>query len=205
MRFSVVIPTYNRGEALLPTLTAVRSQEHDSFEIIVVDDGSTDGTADRVRSIGDNRVAVVSRANGGISAARNTGAGIARGSFLVPLDDDDIPDPGWLQGFDDALRSTDPEAAVAFCGCRLVDSETGVLVEIREPQPLGPVFGNQTGLLLAGVFAVRRDVWADLGGFAEDLLSSHQTEFGLRLLPVADAHGWSIASVTAPLLTIREL
>jgi glycosyltransferase involved in cell wall biosynthesis len=199
-RFSVIIPTFNRGEAILTTIEAVRSQDFASYEIVVVDDGSTDGTASRLAGLTDVRV--VTRKNGGISAARNTGAETAHGEYLVPLDDDDVPTANWLSGLDRAIGTTD--AGFASCGYRVVDYDTGTEISRSFPHDRGPAFGNKVASLLAGTFAVRRVVYLDIGGFAEGLRCSHQTEFGLRLLPVCDERGWGVASIDEVLIDIRR-
>jgi hypothetical protein len=201
-QFSVVIPTYNRGAAILPTIDAVRKQLHDSFEIVVVDDGSTDGTRDRVDGIGDPRLRVISRSNGGISAARNTGAQHALGRYLVMLDDDDIPQADWLRRFDAAIGETD--ASFISCGYREVDSHTASVRSTTLPINRGPVFDDQVATLLAGTFATRRDHFFEVGGFTEGLQSSHQTEFGLRMLPACVERGWGVASIDAPLVDIHR-
>ena len=83
---SVIIPAYNAAHFLPETLQSACRQTYPSIEIIVVDDGSTDGTADAVRAAtaADRRIRLIRQANAGVAAARNTAIEAARGEFLAP-------------------------------------------------------------------------------------------------------------------------
>ncbi|MDX6642380.1 MAG: hypothetical protein QOD76_342 [Solirubrobacteraceae bacterium] len=97
MRFSIVIPTYQRREIVLRTVTALQRQLHSDFEVIVVDDGSTDGTAAALRSPdAPFLLTVLEQENSGAGHARNVGAARASGEMLVFLDDDMVADPSLL-------------------------------------------------------------------------------------------------------------
>ena len=89
VRFSVVIPTYNRASILPRAVRSVLAQTFDGFELVIVDDGSDDDTPEVVRSFADPRICFLRRENGGVSSARNAGAAVARGEYLVFLDSDD--------------------------------------------------------------------------------------------------------------------
>lgn len=198
-RLSVVIPTFNRAEVIADAVSRLLRQVHPSFEIVVVDDGSTDHTRDSVERFTDERVRYVRQPNGGISQARNTGAEAARGHYVVPLDDDDIPDDDWLARLDEA---TCDNPAVVSCGLRVARADTGAIVEVRLPNDLGPALGNYRGCFVAGTFAVRADAYEEIGGFLVGLQSSHQTEFSMRLLEACRRNDWRVASVDAALITI---
>jgi glycosyltransferase involved in cell wall biosynthesis len=115
---SVVIPTHNRLEVLVEVLQALEMQEGaPPFEVVVVDDGSTDGTADWLRS----RAAAFriplrpfSQENRGPAAARNTGVAVAAGRWVAFLGDDTVPETGWLATHREAhrRRGDDPHLAV---------------------------------------------------------------------------------------------
>lgn len=89
--FSVVIPTYNRTDRILPTLLSVQDQTFKDFECLVIDDGSADGAAlaDLIASLADERFVYVRQPNGGACSARNRGIKMARGKFVALLDSDD--------------------------------------------------------------------------------------------------------------------
>lgn len=110
-RFSVVVPVY-QGEAFLADAVAsIHAQGVDSMEVIVVDDGSTDGTADVARGLAGAQY--IRRENGGIAAARNTGIAAATGEFLAFLDSDDLWPEASLRARYELLVAT-PEAHMAF-------------------------------------------------------------------------------------------
>ena len=109
---SCIISTYNRRERLLQAIESVRAQDGVAIEILVCDDGSTDGTADAVRSIADPRIRFLTGPHGGLSAAvRNRGIASARGDWLAFLDDDDLWRPGKLRAQLDALAEAGTMAA----------------------------------------------------------------------------------------------
>ncbi len=96
IRYSVIIPAYNAGKTLPDTLAALKRQtiSHDEYEVIVVDDGSTDDTADAARRFGVN---CIGQANRGPAAARNHGARIAKGDIILFTDADCSADRDWLR------------------------------------------------------------------------------------------------------------
>jgi len=95
--FSVIIPTYNRAELVERTVRAFLAQEGPSFEIIVLDDGSTDGTFALLKAINHPRVGLYRQENRGLAAARNAGFALSKGQYLLFNDDDVVPQPGFLQ------------------------------------------------------------------------------------------------------------
>ncbi len=88
-RVSIVMPTYNRGDTIRRAIESVLAQRFEDWELVVIDDGSTDGTRDLVAGI-DPRVRVVVQENQGVAGARNTGLGESRGALIAFLDSDDV-------------------------------------------------------------------------------------------------------------------
>lgn len=97
--FSIIIPLYNKARYVEATLSSITAQNLTDFEVIVVDDGSTDGSCDIVMHLAerDNRVRLLRQANGGVSHARNTGIRAAKGTWIAFLDADDTWDSDYLQ------------------------------------------------------------------------------------------------------------
>ena len=89
---SIIIPCYNRADIVNETIDSVLAQTYEKFEIILVDDGSTDNTSEVICAYEDRRIRYFHQANGGLSAARNAGLSVAEGEFIAFLDSDDI----WL-------------------------------------------------------------------------------------------------------------
>ena len=113
MRVSVIIPTYNYGRFLAEAIASVQRQTVQDLEIIVVDDGSTDETPAVLSAIREPRLRSLRIANGGISAARNTGLELATGEYLAFLDADDrwVPDKLERQL---ALMESEPGLGLVF-------------------------------------------------------------------------------------------
>lgn len=99
---SVIIPLYNKEPIIERSLHSVLSQDYDDFEVVVVNDGSSDHSTDIVRSINDPRIRLIEQENGGPSKARNTGTKNAKGEWIVFLDADDELLPGALKTFTDS-------------------------------------------------------------------------------------------------------
>lgn len=133
-KVSVVIPTYNRGPQIEKTLDSVLSQTRLPDEILIVDDGSTDGTAAWIENhyLSEPRVRVLRQTNGGVARARNRGVEIAQGEFIAFLDHDDLWLPHHLEAQLEAFASR-PNASVVFARWRNVDEDGQEL-------PLSPLF-----------------------------------------------------------------
>ena len=94
--FSVIIPVYNKKDYIRRSAGSVLKQSFGDFELIVVDDGSKDGSSAAVRSLKDRRISLIVQKNAGVSAARNRGVQAARGKYIAFLDADDDWDPDYL-------------------------------------------------------------------------------------------------------------
>ena len=86
---SVVIPLYNKEASIKQALMSVLSQSYQEFEVVIVDDGSTDNSVAKVEEIQDSRIRLIRQENGGPSKARNTGVKNAKGEWILFLDADD--------------------------------------------------------------------------------------------------------------------
>jgi glycosyltransferase involved in cell wall biosynthesis len=110
---SVVVPAYNAERTILETIASVQQQTFSDFELIVINDGSTDGTLEQLNTVKDPRLKVFSYENGGISVARNRGIAQATGEFIAFLDADDLWTPDKLELQLAALQQH-PEVGVAY-------------------------------------------------------------------------------------------
>ena len=101
---SVVIPLYNKEASIAQSLKSVLSQEYDDFEVVIVDDGSTDGSVSIVEAMNNPRIRLIKQENGGPSKARNTGVKNAKGEWILFLDADDELEPDALEYFANLIR-----------------------------------------------------------------------------------------------------
>ena len=101
---SVVIPLYNKEASISQSLQSVLSQEYDDFEVVIVDDGSTDGSVSIVEAMNNPRIRLIKQENGGPSRARNTGVKNAKGEWILFLDADDEMLPGAFELFSEKIQ-----------------------------------------------------------------------------------------------------
>jgi hypothetical protein len=197
---SVVIPTRNRVASVASTIGAVLEQEGITFEVVVVDDGSTDGTAEGLAEIAcrEPRLRVVREEHGGVGAARNAGMRAAVGRLIVFLDDDDTPEEGWLAGLGEPLAA----AAVGLASCACHVDRPGRTDRIQAPLRYPLV--DEMALFIAGCYAFRRDLFVDSGGFDTEIVHGENSEFGFRLVQACRARGLRTAIVDRPLITVHR-
>jgi glycosyltransferase involved in cell wall biosynthesis len=181
---SVVVPVYNGGAAFERCLAALASSHDVSFELVVVDDGSTDGSADAARRTGA-RVLATERARSGPGCARNLGARVARAPLLCFIDADVLVRSDTLAAFD-ALFAADVDLTAAFGSYDPQPAHPGLLSQYRN---LLHHFVHQTGLEDASTFwsgcgAIRREAFLSLNGFdaAYTRPSIEDIELGYRVV-----------------------
>ena len=181
---SVVIPTWNRWRFLSRTLASALAQEGVAFEVVVVDDGSDDETAERLRAVRDARLRVFRHGRSlGVARARNIGIEEARGAWIAFLDDDDTWSPAKLRTQLDALRRE--RAVFAYASAVHVD-EAGNVVAVEaapEPDALFPRLLTSENPMPAGCSNVvaARDALRSLDGFDERLFHLADWDLWLRL------------------------
>ena len=181
--FSVIIPSFNRGSTLSRAIESVLGQSFRDFELIVVDDGSTDNTEAVVASfLGDSRVRYFRTANQGVSAARNFGVDKASGRYLAFLDSDDEWLPEKLQ-LQNQYLETHPY-------CHLVHGEEiwirrGVRVNPmkKHAKSGGDIFKKATRFccMSPSTIVIERKFFIDRGGFDESLPVCEDYDLWLRL------------------------
>lgn len=191
---SVVIPTYNVACFLPQAIASVRAQTCPVTEIIVVDDGSTDDTAQVVASLGEG-ITYVHQANTGVSAARNRGINMAKGEFIAFLDADDVWLPKKLER-QLAVFIGHPEVAlVATDRCDIGPGDSVLLTSLFDREGLSGEFTNLAGnpiplgfrriievnFLPTSSVVVRRAVLDQVGGFATDIRYGEDLELWARI------------------------
>lgn len=180
---SIIMPCYNGAQTIRDSISSVQAQTLSDWELIVVDDGSKDESADVVRSIDDSRVRLVTQSNGGSANARNHGLRQARGRYLAFLDADDTWDPSFL---DKMLTALDPheDAVLAYCGWQNLGVEGGrgnpFIPPDYDPLDRAEVLLGGCRWPIHGVL-VKRDAVSEVGGFDEGLQASVDYDLWLRI------------------------
>ncbi len=175
--FSVIIPAYNRAGIIQRAIQSVLDQTYTHFEIIVVDDGSTDSTALELDGfIKQEQIKYIYQTNKGVCAARNTGASIATGQYVVFLDSDDSVEQHWLMDFHQSIENNN--ADLVFCSMH-VQKINGDRKKISclDPYQTG---GKERGLFLAGAWTMRKSIFQQLGGYDESIRYGENTELKFR-------------------------
>lgn len=210
---TIVVPAYNVAATIGDTLRSLLAQTATDFEIVVVDDGSSDDTVAVVRSFDDPRIRLVQQANRGLAGARNTGIAEARGQFVGFCDSDDLWLPGKLAAHIAHLRAK-PGVGISYSGSELID-ERGRSIGIFQSPRLRSVDAahvfkrNPIGNGSAPV--IRREALADLSWrpsteterdwvFDETFRQSEDIECWLRLMLTT---GWQIEGVPGALTQYR--
>lgn len=183
---SVVIPLYNKEQSIVSTLQSILKQTYQDFEIIIVDDGSTDCSVEEVEKVTDSRIHLIRQNNTGVSAARNRGIEEAKGEFIAFLDADDEWTPCYLEKQYE-LTQKYPKCSVFACNYEFIDRQKKVSSTIIRKLP----FGGEDGILSnyfevascshpplwTSAVMVKKNVIQSVGGFpigiksGEDLLT----------------------------------
>ena len=209
-KVSIIIPTYNCSQYLPLAITSVLTQTYKDYEIIVVDDGSTDNTRAVLAEFGQ-AITYISQENRGPGAARNAGINVSRGDYLVFLDADDLLLPEMLETLGVHLTGH-PEVDVAYCDGYLINTdrrEKEWVGSFSETGFLDPTLGDSTHSLLVLVgrnafpihaAMVRRTKVLEIGCFDEDrkLMVFADWDFWYRL-----AHQCRFAFIDKKLVLYR--
>ncbi|MGA9236278.1 MAG: glycosyltransferase [Desulfobacterales bacterium] len=178
---SIIIPTYNRAWIVRDAIDSVLGQTYADFELIVVDDGSTDRTPQILDAYGD-RLRVIRQANRGVSAARNRGIGDSSGPLIALLDSDDIWLPEKLAVQVDFFKRY-PSALI--CQTEEIWIRNGLRVNPgkRHRKPSGMIFERSLDLCLVSPSAVmvRRELLEEVGLFDENLPACEDYDLWLRV------------------------
>jgi len=177
---SVIVPAYNSAELIRESIDSALRQQQVTCEVIVVDDGSTDGTWEVLQSYGD-RIRSIRQSNQGAYYARNAAAAIATGEWLAFLDADDV----WADDkLAKQLQLAAPQVGLIYSDCANLDasgrvtgrtSDAAALVEGRIFEPL-----LTNNFLSTSTVLIRRKVFEELGGFATEIKGCADWDMWLR-------------------------
>lgn len=200
---SVIIPTYNRAEMVAEAIRSVLAQTYTDYEVIVVDDGSTDDTRRVVTSFG-SPVRYVSQENKGRSVARNRGIELAAGRYIAFLDSDDLFLPTKLATQVRCLEQH-PEAGLAYSSALTIDEHGNELPMIYRATLSGLIY--EPLLFKAPVACpiatptvmVRAAALAEVGGFDERMEMAEDIDLWRRIV-----RRWPVVGIEAPLSVVRQ-
>jgi len=178
---SVIIPTYNRWPMVGEAIESVLAQSYRAWELIVVDDGSTDRTCEHLALYGSN-IRYISRQRSGVAAARNHGVGSATGQYVAFLDSDDLWMPKKLE-IQTAFMEQHPE--VQICQTEEIWIRRGVRVnpKAKHAKPSGDIFRSSLALCLVSPSAVMmtKRLFIESGGFDESFPVCEDYDLWLRI------------------------
>ncbi len=181
---SIIMPAYNVAPYIGDAVRSALGQTFTDFELIVVDDGSKDGTADIVKELAqeDRRIRLVQQPNRGLAGARNTALRAAHGELFALLDSDDLWEPGFLEAQIAILEARPDIDIVTGNGWYLGGSKNGELARpCPDPRPdpeLDSIIGDEWSVFIMSVF--RRRVYTGIGPFDEAMRSNEDYDFWLR-------------------------
>ena len=197
---SIVVPCYNATRTLAETIASASAQTLTDFEIIAVDDGSTDGTGDLLEQLarGEPRLVIIAQPNKGLAGARNSAIRQAHGRFIALLDADDLWDADYLEAH--LANLADASVGVSFSRLRYIDMAGAPTGSETRPKlsgltPADFLRSNPCTSLIV----VRREVFAGAGLFNETLRRVEDQEWLFR----AAAGGWTMRGIDRVLASYR--
>lgn len=170
--FSIIIPTYNDAITVVRSVKCVAKQSFTNWELVVVDDGSTDDTEKQIAPfLEDPRIKYIKQKNQGDTVARNHGVSLTTGKYICFLDSDDQVSENWLKDFHD-LKDAD----TGYLSCGYIVKGEKIFPRVRKE------ISNVKYSSLSGTFSVRRDVFNEIGGYDPLLIQSTNWEFTARAI-----------------------
>lgn len=202
-RVSVIMPAFNAAACLPQSVGSVLAQTLADWELIVVNDGSRDGTRAYLDSLADTRIRVIHQQNAGASAARNAALDVARGEFITFLDADDLLP---LDSLDTRVRYLQQHADVDIVDgpIEVRDSALAQVLRVREPGVAGPFFPRLIRLDASVFFSVAVMVRSSSVGNTRFKVGLTHCEDLLFLLQASDGKAWRYGSVVRPVYVYRS-
>jgi len=200
-KISVIIPTYNSIRFLPNTLDSVLRQTFSEFEVLVINDGSTDNTAEWISSLTDSRVKLINQENQGCATARNTGILAAKGQYIAFLDSDDLWEPTKLEKQVKCLEEN-PDIGLVYTWVDFSNEEAKPTGKVRKVFAEGNVFQDMlTGNVVScgSVPLVRRECFETVGLFDTKLWTAEDKDMWLRI-----STQYSFALIREPLVYYRQ-
>ena len=189
---SIIIPTYNRSKSLPISIKSVLAQTRVNWELIIIDDGSEDSTQEVLKDyLIDDRIKYYYQENQGVSVARNSGAKLAAGDYLIFLDSDDIFFPDLIKNIYEA------EFYKYDLICWQVLKNIDGKEKIWKPEQLDGMYNNIKATFLAGSICFKKSIFLQAGGYDPKMSFGENYELGLN---VSELSNLKIKIINKPLL-----
>lgn len=199
---SIIIPCYNQGQFLEDCINSILCQKIEEWEIWIVNDGSDDNTAQLAKEFLNqhSKIHYIYQSNQGLSAARNSGMGRAKGEFLLFLDADDWLEPDYLSKYLE-ITAFHPDFQLYRCGYAYWDRPGGYRFHSHAAAGIGEIFPNVLTQNIGPCHSIliRRDFANKLGGFDVSLKSCEDWDFWIR----AGRAGAKVHSISVVLVAYR--
>ena len=178
---SIIIPTYNRAHRLTDSIMSVLEQSVGNWELIIVDDGSTDETRQLMsKFLTNERVKYYFQENSGVSIARNKGVELSRGDYVIFLDSDDRFLPGLFSKLNEVHYTS--YDLICWQVLKKVDGKSSVW----KPRKLEKIYNKITATFLAGSICYKKQVFIESGGFDPEMTFGENYELGMRISELRD-------------------
>lgn len=184
-KVSIVLPSFNHVDFLPKAVSGLLQQTFDNFELIIINDGSTDATADYLVTITDSRVKVITQENRGLPASLNRGFAEASGEYFTWISADNFTGPAWLEQLVAGLDAAPASVGFVYSGFAVIDA-SGAMMAIRRSQKmqLDSLIAKNPGM---ASFLYRATVARKIGVYDEALTGAEDWDMWLRILEVCDA------------------
>ncbi|RKS50579.1 glycosyltransferase involved in cell wall biosynthesis [Gillisia mitskevichiae] len=171
-----IIPSFNREQLISRAIDSVLKQTNSNWELLIIDDGSNDGTKDLINSyLTDSRITYVYQENKGVSVARNIGINLASNNYIIFLDSDDELYPFLLEELHKIdLRNYD---LIFWELKKCIDNK----YSLWKPKNLGPMYNDMVGTFLAGSVCYKKEVLISAGSFDSKITFGENYELGIRI------------------------
>lgn len=181
---SIVTATYNSGNTISNTIESVRKQTNGVWELVIIDDGSTDNTEKIIKDFNDCRIKYFYQENKGVSSARNFGVKCTKGDYILFLDADDELIESAVENFSEEIQ----KGKIGILSAAYID----IFDRINHPRDKGVFFHNNLINNLSGAYIVDKYIFKNVGGYDVKLTQSENWELFIRLVRECEKKGLEI-------------
>lgn len=189
MKFSIVIPLYNKGKSVKKTIESVLDQIFTDFELIIVNDGSTDNSIDVVNTFTDPRITIINKENGGVSSARNVGIKKTKGDYVVFLDADDLWSEYHLIELDYLINKYQDKKVFSTSYTNNIECLNSYINQNENKDYIVDDYFESIiskSIICSITVAVKRECFSTVGYFNENLKRGEDIDMWCRLAKVYD-------------------